>query len=74
MITLYKIGQRIKKRRKELKMSQWELSDLIGFGISYISLIEAGKRNLDLIVFLNICYVLKIDAKEMLSDETNQAP
>lgn len=68
MITLRQIGAQIKKRRKELGMSQAELSDLIGYGITYISLIENGKRNIDLLLFLVICDALQVDVKKMLKE------
>jgi len=48
---LKELGQRIKKARNEMGISQEELAHRCGFDRTYISLVERGKRNLS---YLNL--------------------
>lgn len=72
--SLYKvIGEKIKSRRQELKISQLKLSeDLknlsenIELSRSSISNIEVGRHQIPLHVLYAICQLLKLDVKEIL--------
>lgn len=45
-ILLKKLGEKVKIRRAELKISQEELAFKCGFDRTYISLVERGLRNI----------------------------
>lgn len=47
--------------RNELGLSQRELAQLLGKPQSYVSKYERGERRLDIIEFLDLCEVLKLD-------------
>lgn len=47
--------------RNELGLSQRELAQLLGKPQSYVSKYERGERRLDIIEFLDLCKVLKLD-------------
>ncbi|MHA7842048.1 MAG: helix-turn-helix domain-containing protein [Winogradskyella sp.] len=72
--SLYKvIGEKIKTRRQQLKISQLKLSeDLkhlsenIELSRSSISNIEVGRHQIPLHVLYSICQLLKLDVKELL--------
>ncbi|HPJ75842.1 MAG TPA: helix-turn-helix transcriptional regulator [Clostridia bacterium] len=48
MINFSYIGQRIRTKRKELKMTQQELSEMASISPAYISRIEGGQQNITL--------------------------
>lgn len=60
------LGNRIKSRRKELKMSQEELGNRIGFTKSSISRIEHGDRAVSFENINKIASVLEVDQKWLL--------
>lgn len=52
--------------RTELGFSQRELARLLHKPQSYVSKYERGERRLDVIEFLELCKVLKLDPGEVL--------
>ena len=60
------LGERIKSRRKELRMSQEELGNRIGFTKSSISRIEHGDRTVSFENINKIASVLEVDQKWLL--------
>lgn len=60
------LGERIKSRRKELKITQKELGDRIGFTKSSISRIEHGSRVVSIENINKIASVLEVDQKWLL--------
>lgn len=60
------LGERIKSRRKELRMSQEELGNRIGFTKSSISRIEHGDRAVSFENINKIASVLEVDQKWLL--------
>lgn len=60
------LGDRIKSRRKELRMSQEELGNRIGFTKSSISRIEHGDRVVSIENINKIASVLEVDQKWLL--------
>ena len=60
------LGERIKSRRKELRMSQEELGNRIGFMKSSISRIEHGDRAVSFENINKIASVLEVDQKWLL--------
>ena len=60
------LGERIKSRRKELRITQKELGDRIGFTKSSISRIEHGSRVVSIENINKIAAVLEVDQKWLL--------
>lgn len=63
-------GEFIKAGREKRDMLQTEVAELVGIAQSYYSVIERGSkdRNVDLVLALKICQVLRLD----LNDFTKQ--
>ena len=60
------IGQLIRKKRKEKKITQEALALQCGIDRSYIGRIERGEVNITVEKLYEIAVVLKINAKELL--------
>lgn len=60
------IGQKIKKFRKEKKLTQVELAEKLDISISYLSKIEAKncRKSFSLDLLVNIAETLEIDIKD----------
>ena len=56
-----KIGSRIRARREELRISQEDLAFRADVTATYLSQIEAGRRNPSLAVLYSICLALEMD-------------
>ena len=54
-INLNAMGTRMKRRRKELKMSQAELAEKVNVSNNHISSIETGKQIPSLTFFISFC-------------------
>lgn len=65
----YKIGERIRKYRKDRNMSQEELAEQVGISVTHMSHIETGNTKLSLPVFVDIANVLQIQTDSLLKDE-----
>ncbi len=62
----YEIGQRIKKKRKLLDISQETLAEKVGISTTHMSHIETGNTKLSLAVFVSIVEALGCRADELL--------
>ncbi|HQU84051.1 MAG TPA: helix-turn-helix transcriptional regulator [Pyrinomonadaceae bacterium] len=62
------LGQKIKKRREELELSQEKLAEKCEFDRTYISLLERGKRNISFTNLLRLADGLEISASELIKD------
>lgn len=62
------IGMRIKKLRKERKLTQERLSELSGISPQHLSQIESAKTKLSLPTLINICNSLGVTADKVLCD------
>jgi uncharacterized protein YnzC (UPF0291/DUF896 family) len=60
------IIERLSSKRKELGITQVELSTRLGFPQPYISKIETYVRRLDIIETIRICEALGIDVIELI--------
>lgn len=60
------IGSRISQKRKELKITQKQLSELIGISNTHICSIESGEKTPSLETLLKICNVLGITIDYLL--------
>lgn len=63
---LARIGDNIRKARKQKGYSQEAFADIAGFSRSYVTEIETGKRNISVLNLIKIINVLKIDANEII--------
>ncbi len=60
-------GKRIRELRKEINLSQEQLSFSTGFHRTYIGMIERGERNISLANMAVFAKVFKIDLSELLN-------
>ena len=66
-----KIGSRIRKFRKQSEMSMKELAGLLDISVSYLSLIENGKVNMNVVMLYDVVRVLNIPSvTDLISDFT----
>jgi len=56
----------IRDKRKELKLTQEQLSFLTGYDRTYINRVERGVRNPSFTAILNICSVLRISPSAIM--------
>lgn len=60
------IGLRIGQRRRELKMTQKDVAELIGVTDKYISNLETGKRNVNMELLAEFCNILDVTPDYLL--------
>jgi transcriptional regulator with XRE-family HTH domain len=63
---LKEIGKRIRDLRNIVDMSQSELAFEVGTDKAYISRIERGEVNIGILLFVKICFALKVSSNELL--------
>lgn len=68
---LYEIGQRIRKERTKLKISQEDLAFKSGLSTCSISDIELGKTNLGVLTLIKILEVLNISSDSILRPDVS---
>ena len=64
----YKIGQRIRKYRKAVGLSQEQLAERVGISIPHMSHIETGNTKLSLPVLVTISEILEVTTDDILFD------
>jgi DNA-binding XRE family transcriptional regulator len=64
-----RIGQRIKQRRNEMKMTQTELAEATGVLRTSITNIEAGRQKAPLHLIYQLCMVLDVKVVDILPTE-----
>ncbi len=62
----YEIGQRIRKNRKAIGLSQEELAEKVGISATHMSHIETGNTKLSLPVLVSLAEALEVSADELL--------
>lgn len=60
------LGERIRKYREEIKMTQSELGEKLGLQKSAISMYENGKRTPSTDTVIDLCLALEIGLAELL--------
>jgi transcriptional regulator with XRE-family HTH domain len=60
------LGNRIRARRRELKLSQEDLGDLSGLHRTYMGHLERGEVNPSLLNILKVAAALKVDAADLV--------
>lgn len=63
---LLKFGEYIKEAREIRGYTQSDIASMLNITQSYYSLIENGKKNVDLVLAIKICQELKINMKEFM--------
>lgn len=66
---LIEMGERISKRRKELKLTQEQLAESINLSLQSISCIELGKKAIRPENLVNLCNTLKVSADYVLTGQ-----
>lgn len=69
MVDYKNIGMRIREYRKMRKMTQEQLAEAVGVGVTHISHIETGSSIPSLKVLIDIINALKCSADELLCIE-----
>ena len=73
MVDYTSIGQKIKKVRIRKKITQEQLAEAVGVGVTHISHLETGSGTVSLKVFLAIVNYLECSADEILYKEIEVA-
>lgn len=68
----YKIGQKIRKYRKAMGMTQEELAEHVEISVTHMSHIETGNTKLSLPVLVDISKVLEVRTDDMLFDSPSE--
>ena len=63
------LGEKIKKLRKEKKVSNTELSEALNWPISKVSKIESGSQKITVDELTDICRVLAVDPATLIKDD-----
>lgn len=72
-VNYYSIGDRIRERRKFLKLSQENLANEIGVSVSFISDIENGRRKMSLETMIKISIALDTSLDYLVLDNRNSS-
>lgn len=64
---LLEFGRYIKQTREWRGLKQSEIAEQLGINQSYYSLIENGKRDVDLVLAIKICQELNLDMRDFIT-------
>jgi transcriptional regulator with XRE-family HTH domain len=59
------LGERIRRRRKSLGLTQEGLADLAEIDRSYVGGVERGERNLTFSMLCQLCFALECDVADL---------
>jgi transcriptional regulator with XRE-family HTH domain len=62
------LGDNVRKRRQQLRISQEELADRAGLHRTYIGGIERGERNIGFLNLVKLARALGVELSELLRD------
>ena len=62
-------GRFIRAKRENIGLSQGEVAEELGISTNYYSLIERGRRNVDLVMAMRICSVLKLNLSDFIGSQ-----
>ena len=68
------LGERLRQRRKALKLTLQEVADKAGFSVGFISQIERGITVPSLVSLVSVCRVLKVDVGSFFKQPRSEAP
>ena len=66
---LIELGERIRKRRQEMKLSQESFAEKAGISVNTVSRIEGGQTAMSVEIFRKMIEILEIDANIQLGKE-----
>ena len=65
---LIDLGNRIRDRRQEIRLSQENVAEKAGISANTVSRIEGGQSAMSIEIFIKITHILGVDANELLGD------
>jgi transcriptional regulator with XRE-family HTH domain len=68
------LGERLRNRRKQLKLTLQEVADAAGFSVGFISQIERGITVPSLVSLVSVCRVLKVEIGSFFQQPKVNAP
>jgi len=68
------LGERLRERRKQLKLTLQEVADAAGFSVGFISQIERGITVPSLVSLVSVCRVLKVEIGSFFQQPRVDAP
>lgn len=66
------VGDIIKQRRRELRLTQTQLGEKVGIAYSTLACYEKGIRGMSLNIFFQICNALKLDPNDVQNQVEEQ--
>ena len=66
---LIELGERIRKRRQEMKLSQESFAEKAGISVNTVSRIEGGQTAMSVEIFRKMIEILETDANILLGKE-----
>ena len=66
---LIELGERIRKRRQEMKLSQESFAEKAGISVNTVSRIEGGQTAMSVEIFRKMIEILETDANLLLGKE-----
>ena len=65
---LIELGNRIRDRRQELRLSQEKVAEKAGISVNTVSRIEGGQSAMSIEIFIKLVQILEVDANELLGE------
>lgn len=65
--TLEKLGDAIRSKRHELKLSQEALADAAGINRTHMGEVERGKRNVSFLAVVRIAAAMKVKPSDLIA-------
>ena len=69
---LIELGERIRKRRQEMKLSQESFAEKAGISVNTVSRIEGGQTAMSVEIFRKMIEILETDANILLGKEEGE--
>lgn len=63
---LIELGERIRKRRREVHLSQEAFAEKVGISINTVSRVEGGQTAMSIEIFKKMVEILEVDADDLL--------
>ena len=70
---LIELGERIRKRRQEMKLSQESFAEKAGISVNTVSRIEGGQTAMSVEIFRKMIEILETDANILMGKEGDDA-
>ena len=68
---LIELGERIRKRRQEMKLSQESFAEKAGISVNTVSRIEGGQTAMSVEIFRKMIEILETDANILMGKESS---